>query len=246
MKLNILWMYHDMMDLYGDTGNIQVLKKRCELRNITCVVDTCTMHEEKNLDDYDIIFIGGGADKEQSLLYQDLLSRKDQIVEAMNNHTFFLLICGGYQFFGKHYIDGDGNMIEGLGIFDYYTETTSRDKRCIGNVVVEATLDGESVQVVGFENHGGQTKGVNTPFANVIKGHGNEFHSSYEGFLNEQVLGTYLHGPLLPKNPKVADYIIRKGLLKHHQDIALEKIDDHLEEEARKVILKRYQINKSA
>ena len=114
MELSIIWMYHDLMDLYGDRGNIEVLKYRCKKRGIKLQVDTCGIDEEKDLSAYDILFIGGGADREQGLLYQDLLGRKQAIQKAMNAGTFILLICGGYQLFGQYYLDGDGQKIEGL------------------------------------------------------------------------------------------------------------------------------------
>ena len=159
MKLRICWMYHDLMDLYGDKGNIQVLKMRCLERGIECIVDTCAMGEEKDLSSYDLLFIGGGADKEQGMLVNDLLARKENIQKAMGENTFILLICGGYQMFGQYYIDGDGNKIDGLGFFSYATEAASREKRCIGNVVVDVNFDGHDLKVVGFENHGGSLSG---------------------------------------------------------------------------------------
>lgn len=242
MECRIIWMYHDVMDLYGDRGNIQVLKMRGAARGINVLVDTCAIGEEKCIRGYDVLFIGGGADREQGLLYQDLLSRKQDIREAMDEGTFILLICGGYQFFGQYYIDGDGNQMEGLKFFDYYTKAPSRDERCIGNIAVKAMVDGEEFLAVGFENHGGQTMNVTTPFAKVLKGHGNSFQSEYEGFYNGRVLGTYMHGPLLPKNPAIADLILRKGLAKRYGEVELEVLDDTLEEQARKLMLKRLQV----
>lgn len=239
MKLKVLWMYHDLMDLYGDKGNARVIRVRCEKRGIDCVVDTCTIGEEKNIPDYDLFFLGGGADHEQSLIFQDLLKRRDQIQEAMDHRTAFLLICGGYQLFGQYYKDQDGNTIDGLKFFDYYTEASDRDHRCIGNIAIETTIDGETFQAVGFENHGGQTKNVATPFGKVLKGHGNLYHSSYEGFMNDQVIATYMHGPLLPKNPKIADAIIRRALRRRNGDIELEPLDDEIENKAREVMLER-------
>lgn len=239
MKLKICWMYHDLMDLYGDKGNIQVLKTRCEKRGIECVVDTCTLDEEKTLADYDLLFIGGGADREQGLLVNDLLKRRGAIQEAMDQGSFILLICGGYQLFGQYYLDGDGQKIEGLKFFDYYTEAASRSDRCIGNIAVEAALDNERIIAVGFENHGGQTKGVNQPFGKVLKGHGNTYQSAFEGFYNGQVLGTYMHGPLLPKNPEIADFILRKALAKRHGECTLAPLNDMLEHKAKEVMLKR-------
>ena len=239
MELRILWMYHNIMDLYGDKGNIAVLEKRCHARHIDVIVDTCGISEQKDFSKYDLIFMGGGADKEQALVYDDLIRRKEAFQQALKEHTFILLICGGYQLFGKYYIDADGNRIEGLGLFDYYTEAASSNRRCIGNVLIQANLDGEEMEIVGFENHGGQTVGVTTSFGKVFHGHGNYFGGTQEGFYNGQVLGTYLHGPLLPKNPKLADHIILKALSKRYDNVSLAALDDTLEQAAFAVMKKR-------
>lgn len=242
MNLKILWMYHDLMDLYGDKGNIQVLKTRCEKRGIDCTVDTCTIGEQRNPDDYDLFFLGGGADREQNLIQEDLFARREAIQTAMDHKTAFLLICGGYQLFGKYYKDQDGKMVDCLGFFDYFTEASDRDHRCIGNIAVKVHMDGQEFLAVGFENHGGQTRNVSTPFADVLNGHGNEYRSAKEGFLNDQVLATYMHGPLLPKNPKIADLVILRALKKRHQDTELKPLDDTWEDEARKVMLQRLNV----
>lgn len=241
MNLKILWMYHDLMDLYGDKGNAEVLRRRAEKRGIEVQLDTCTIGEEKNIDEYDLFFLGGGADKEQNLIFADLLQRKQSIQTAMDHKTAFLLICGGYQLFGQYYKDQDGNVIEGLKFFDYYTVAGNRDERCIGNIAVETTMDGKTFKAVGFENHGGQTKNVSTPFAKVLSGHGNEMHSGYEGFMNEQVLATYMHGPLLPKNPDIADAILKRALKKRYGEVTLEPYDDTIEYQAQNVMLERLQ-----
>ena len=239
MKLKILWMYHDLMDLYGDKGNIEVLRTRAEKRGIECIVDTCTLNEKKTIEDYDLFFLGGGADREQQLIYKDLLERKDGIQKAMDAGSAFLLICGGYQLFGKYYKDQDGNILESLGFFDYYTVASDRDHRCIGNIALEATIDGETFKMVGFENHGGQTENVATPLGKVLSGHGNMYQSAYEGFMNDQVIATYMHGPLLPKNPKAADKILKRALRRNYGDTELEPLDDTLEIKAQEVMLKR-------
>lgn len=234
-------MYHNLMDLYGDKGNAEVLRRRAEKRGIEVQLDTCTIGEEKNIDEYDLFFLGGGADKEQNLIFADLLQRKQSIQTAMDHKTAFLLICGGYQLFGQYYKDQDGNVIEGLKFFDYYTVAGNRDERCIGNIAVETTMDGKAFKAVGFENHGGQTKNVSTPFAKVLSGHGNEMHSGYEGFMNEQVLATYMHGPLLPKNPDIADAILKRALKKRYGEATLEPLDDTIEYQAQNVMLERLQ-----
>ena len=123
--------------------------------------------------------------------------------------------------------------MEGLGFFDYFTESTDRDHRCIGNIAIEATMDGETFKAVGFENHGGQTRNVETPLGKVLYGHGNTFDSGFEGFLNDQVLATYMHGPLLPKNPKIADKILQRALRKNYGDVTLA---------AQEVMLKRLKV----
>lgn len=242
MKLNILWLYSDLMDLYGDKGNIQVLKTRCAKRGIACVVDTCTIGEEKVMKEYDLIFMGGGADHEQSLLYKDLIGRKDAFLEAVESGTTLLLICGGYQLFGQYYKDGDGNRIDGLGLFDYVTESGDKAHRCIGNIAVEMTIDGKTFQAVGFENHGGQTRHVTTPLAKVLKGHGNEYSGAFEGFVCPYAIGTYMHGSLLPKNPQIADIVIHRALKRHYGDVELAPLDDELEKRAREAMLKRMSI----
>ena len=173
--MKVVWMYHDIMDLYGDKGNMMVLKKRCLDRDIPFELDTCGIGEEKDLSEYDLIFLGGGADKEQISLIPDLLSRKENITKAIDEKTFVLLICGGYQLFGQYYIAANNEKISGLQFYDYYTDTGKAGSRCIGNVVIDANLDGLKTRIVGFENHGGQTLNVTYPLGKVVKGCGNSF-----------------------------------------------------------------------
>ncbi len=138
--------------------------------------------------------LGGGADQEQGILAEDLIKYKDSIQEAIQNGTFFLLICGAYQLFGKYYKGVEGIIIPGLEIFDYYTEAVNdRKKRCIGNIIIETDLNGKKTKVIGFENHGGQTFGVTTPFGSVLQGNGNQFGDTKEGFFQKNVIATYLH-----------------------------------------------------
>lgn len=247
MKLRVCWMYHDIMDLYGDKGNMMVLQKRCEDRGIAITIDTLSIGDERDLSSYDLLFFGGGADKEQLLLIQDLLNRKENIKKAMDEGTFILLICGGYQLFGQYYISADNEKIEGLKFFDYYTETGENGSRCIGNIAIRCTLENESFEVVGFENHGGQTRNVTTPFGEVLHGSGNAFQSKFEGFYNGKVLGTYIHGPLFPKNPKIADFVIYKSLQKRNPEFKkedLQPLDDTLEYQAQKTMLHRLGVTK--
>lgn len=242
MELKILWMYHDLMDLYGDKGNIETLRYRASKRGIDVIVDTCTLQEERNIEDYDIFFLGGGADKEQTLIYKDLLARKESILKAKESGTALLLICGGYQLFGQYYLDQDGQKIDGLGIYDYYTESSDRDHRCIGNIVVETNIHDKKVTVVGFENHGGQTKSVSNPFGKVLVGHGNTYNGGYEGYMDTQTIATYMHGPLLPKNPAIADEVILRGLNRRYKVEHLELLQDTLENAAHDAMLKRLNV----
>lgn len=248
MKLKICWMYHDIMDLYGDKGNMMVLTKRCEDRGIDIQIDTCGIGEQRDLCDYHLVFLGGGADKEQMMLIDDLLARKENIKQAMDAGTFFLLICGGYQLFGEYYISADNEKIPGLGFFEYYTATGTNGTRCIGNIAIDCELDGEHIVAVGFENHGGQTCNVTTPLGTVLSGYGNSFDAKREGFYNGQVFATYMHGPLLPKNPEIADFVIYKSLSKEYKDLKLsdlQKLDDTLETLAKQKMLERMGISKT-
>ena len=242
-ELKLLYLYPDMLELYGDYGNIQVLKYRMEKRGIALIVDRYSIgDEEPDFSSYDIVFAGGGADNEQTILSEDLIKYKDNIRKAIDSRTFFLLICGAYQLFGKYYKGVEGNVIPGLEIFDYYTEAEpDRKRRCIGNIVIDVNIGNTKTKVIGFENHGGQTYNVNSPFGKVVYGNGNKFEDSIEGFMKENVIATYLHGPLLSKNPVIADHIISYCLeRKYKEKVELEKLDDTFEEKCREQLLDKF------
>ena len=246
-ELKILYLYPDILELYGDYGNIQVLKYRLEKRGINATIEQYSIGDNPpNFNSYDLVFAGGGADQEQGILADDLIKYKDNIKEAINNGVFFLLICGAYQLFGKYYKSADGDIVPGLEVFDYYTEAINdRKKRCIGNIVIEANLNGKSTKVIGFENHGGQTFDISNPFGKVLFGNGNKFGDTEEGYFQNNVIATYLHGPLLSKNPELADYIIKYCLdRKYNEDVALDTLDDSFEELCRKQLLDRFLNNK--
>ena len=223
-KLKILHMYPNMLDLYGDSGNVEVLSYRCKMRGIELEVSKHLIGDkETDFTQYDIIYLGGGADFEQQILADDLVSCKDSIMEAYKAGTFFLMICGGYQLMGQYYKDSNGEKVPGLGLFDYYT-VASTDK----------------YKVIGFENHGGQTTNVKSPFGKVLSGNGNEFESSTEGYMEKSVIATYLHGPLLSKNPKVSDYVISYCMSrKLGEKYIPAPINDKLEEDCRKQLFER-------
>ena len=247
-ELKILYLYPDILELYGDFGNIQVLRYRLEKRGIKVTIDSYSIGDNPpNFNEYDIVFAGGGADQEQSILAEDLLKYKENIKEAINNGVFFLLICGAYQLFGKYYKGVEGNIIPGLEVFDYYTEAINdRKKRCIGNIVINVNLGGKKTKVIGFENHGGQTFDIETPFGDVLLGNGNKFGDTKEGFFNKNVIATYLHGPLLSKNPELTDYIIKYSLdRKYNEDTILESLDDEFENKCREQLLGLFLKNNS-
>ena len=236
-EMKILHMYGDMLDLYGDSGNMEILKYRCKKRGIGCTVDKYSINDEMpDFSSYDLIYIGGGADLEQQHISADLIKCREGIKKAYDSGTFLFLICGGYQLMGKYYRDADGNEIAGLGLFDYYTVApSSRKMRCISNIVVRTKF----ADVVGFENHGGQTQGVKTPLGKVLYGNGNCSKSEYEGYFEKNVIATYMHGPCLAKNPELSDYMIKYCLSRDGSAGELAELDDRLEKECRKVMLDR-------
>lgn len=242
-EIKLLYLYPDMLELYGDYGNIQVLKYRLEKRGFNLIIDKYSIGDEApDFTSYDIVFAGGGADNEQSILSKDLIKYKDNIKEAVEKGVFILLICGAYQLFGKYYKGVEGNIIPGLEVFNYYTVAEpDRKKRCIGNIVLNVKLGDNETEVIGFENHGGQTFDVASPFGKVLYGNGNKFGDTEEGFFKENVIATYLHGPLLAKNPEVSDYIISYCLeRKYNEKIELEKLDDTFEEKCRAQLLEKF------
>lgn len=243
-EIRILYLYPDILDLYGDVGNIKVLKYRMEKRGIDVIVDTYSIDDNApDFSSYDIVVSGGGADNEQKILSEDLVKYKEQIKDAVKNGVFFLLICGSYQLFGKYYKGVDGEIIPGLEVFDYYTEAIEdRTKRCIGNIVIETMIGDKESKVIGFENHGGQTFGIEEIFGKVLVGNGNKFGDAYEGFKLENVIATYLHGPLLAKNPDLADYIILYALKRKYgqENIELEPLNDELENKCREQLFNRF------
>ncbi len=246
-QLTIGWLYPQLMSTYGDRGNIQVLQKRCEWRGIKSVIvpiDQSTSTSQ--LQSIDLLFGGGAQDREQEIVMQDLHKKKKEIMSLIENDVPALFVCGAPQLMGKYYEPAEGKRIEGLGIFDMFTKHLGTDAdRLIGNIIVEPVLRSSfSVlhSVVGFENHGGRTylgDGA-APFAKVIKGFGNNGEDGTEGVVYKNAIGTYLHGPLLPKNPQIADFMIEKALeIKYKKKIILKQLDDSLEQKANDFIVSR-------
>ena len=238
MELNICHLYPDILNLYGDRGNIITMKRRMEDRGIKVNVEGCSIGETLDANRYDIFFIGGGQDFEQEVLLKDLGTGKAaEIRAAVEDEKTFLAICGGYQLLGNYYKTDQG-MIKGLELVDMYTE--QGEGRLISNIILQSELF--DMPVVGFENHGGRTCiNNNKPLGKVLYGSGNDGKSGYEGVVYKNVIGTYLHGPLLPKNPQLADWLILHALQKKYgEQTELTPLDDSQEKEANDYICHRF------
>lgn len=246
--LKIGWLYPELMSTYGDRGNITVLQKRCEWRGIkTEMIPIDQTSIPKTIQEIDILFGGGAQDREQELVMQHLAKLGPAIKKRIDENMPALFVCGAPQLMGNYYEPAEGKRIEGLGIFDMISKHPGADKpRLIGNLIAEAcwteidpSFKKETDIIVGFENHGGRTYlGKNArPFAQVLKGNGNNGEDGTEGVVYNHAIGCYLHGPLLPKNPVIADYLITKAIeVKYGEKITLEKLDDSLAEKAKAAI----------
>lgn len=237
-KLTIGHLYPDLLNLYGDRGNIQCLKKRCQWRDIEAEVICYEIDDPIDFTKLDLVLLGGGSDREQMLVRDRLREIREDFRTYVESNGVVIAICGGYQLLGNYYDTEDGR-IEGLGIIDLETER-GKDYRLIDNIVLESEIS--SMPVVGFENHGGRTNiKDNRPFGKVIYGSGNDGESGYEGVIYKNVIGTYLHGPLLPKNPEICDYLIKKALERKYGELMeLKELDDTEEKEANDYIYQRF------
>jgi len=237
-RLKICHMYPDLLNLYGDRGNIMAFSRRCRWRDIEVEVHPVSIGEKVDFRLMDFLFLGGGSDREQNLMAVDLMDRTEGLRQAIEDGLVVLAICGGYQLLGQYYRTLEGEVIPGLGILDLYTE--GGQKRLIGNVAVEVDLGGVTRKVVGFENHSGRTYlGKLEPLGNVLAGHGNNGQDHREGARYKNVICSYLHGPLLPKNPFITDHLISRALQRRYRQLPLEPLDDSLEDDAREIMLKR-------
>lgn len=241
-KLTIGHLYPDLLDLYGDRGNVVALQARCRWRGIETEVQSLSLGDDLDLAKLDILFIGGGSDREQSILVQDLQRREHELRRAVETGLVVLAICGGYQLLGKYYQTGGGEKIPGLGILDLWTVAGS--KRLIGNVVVDHCLKGLAAErlltLVGFENHSGKTYlGPEVKALGKVRhGFGNNGEDGTEGVRYRNVFGTYLHGPLLPKNPHLADLLLQLAMQRRGEG-TLPALEDSLEERAHRAFLSR-------
>jgi len=239
--IRIAHLYPDLLNLYGDRGNLITLQKRMAWRGLDSVVEPIGIGDAYDPERYDITFIGGGQDYEQSLLYEDLIRQKSPAIrEAVQQNRVFLCICGGYQLMGHYYRTHEGKTLECLGILDLYTEAGS--KRLIGDTVYEAAIlaeNGYEPRLYGFENHSGRTMlgpGVR-PLATVVRGFGNNGEDKTEGAIYRNVYCTYSHGSFLPKNPDMADYLILQAIRQRLPAFEmLPSLDNTMENNARKYL----------
>lgn len=237
--LNITHLYPDLLNLYGDRGNILCLQKRCEWRGIGVTVTQAQLDDDLDLSEVDILFLGGGSDREQKIVTRRLLDQKSEIEAYVADDGVLAAICGGYQLIG-HYYQLEGEKIEGLSLIDAYTE--AKEGRLIGNVVLDSAVFGEPFSIVGFENHAGRTfAGDHTPLGTVTYGYGNNGEDGREGVVYKNIIGTYLHGPLFPKNPKLADEILKRALVRRYGEKAeLSALNDAAEERANQYVADRF------
>ncbi|WP_409069271.1 type 1 glutamine amidotransferase [Clostridium sp. FAM 1755] len=238
MKLNICHLYPDLLNVYGDIGNILVLKYRAEQRGIKINVSNVSIKDSFPIDKYDIALFGGGQDYEQAIVSKDMVeTKKDDLTEYIEKGKVLLAICGGYQLLGKYYTTPEGEKLDGLNILNIYTE--GGDTRFIGNTVIKNEEFNETY--VGFENHSGRTYiGDLKPLGKVITGYGNNGEDKQEGCIYKNTFGTYFHGSLLSKNPELADRLLSIALKnKYGEDIDLEPLDDNLEIKAKEFIVTR-------
>ncbi|MFR5172247.1 MAG: type 1 glutamine amidotransferase [Clostridium paraputrificum] len=238
MELNICHLYPDLLNVYGDVGNILVLKHRAEERGIKVNVVDVSLNDKFNKDEIDIVFFGGGQDYEQSIVSEDLKNNKEEVLrQYIEEDKVLLAICGGYQLLGKHYISPNGEKLQGLGILDIYTE--GGEKRLIGNTVIYNEDFDETY--VGFENHSGRTfiNGLK-PLGKCIHGYGNNGEDGYEGCIYKNTFCTYFHGSLLSKNPELADRFLMIALEKKYGSVELKKLDDTFELKAKEHIINRF------
>ncbi|MBI3309256.1 MAG: glutamine amidotransferase [Candidatus Melainabacteria bacterium] len=235
--LNLAYLYPTLLNIYGDRGNVLTLLKRCEARQIELAITSINIGDQ--IDDpskFDMYFIGGGQDQQQTLVAEELKKIASSLITAIENNAVFLAVCGGYQLLGKYYKTHEGLEIKGIDALDLHTIAGS--KRMIGNVL--CTEIESNFSIVGFENHSGKTYlGDNLqPLAKVIRGFGNNGEDGFEGVRYKNVFGTYLHGSLLPKNPMLTDKLIELACNKKGLSMQKIQVDNLLEEKAHEKAMK--------
>ncbi|MDL2212042.1 hypothetical protein LJB88_04110 [Erysipelotrichaceae bacterium OttesenSCG-928-M19] len=239
MDYNIYHLFPQLLNLYGDKGNITTLCYFAKQFGLNPVVHEVNDVADIVWDDVDFMLLGGGSDREQAIVTAKLSEIKEQLKAKIEAGLPLLAVCGGYQFLGNYYQDSQGNKLAGLGILDFYTVGQTKE-RLLGNCVIETTDFGS---LIGFVNHAGETFHDLEPLGQAIVGYGNNLESKAEGIRYKNLIGTYLHGPLLPRNPALTLFFIEKFLQKNNVAYDFMKIDLTLEEETRASYLNKIGVN---
>ncbi len=239
--LRVAHLYPEYLNIYADRGNIAVLVRRAAWRGLSLDVRGIGVGDGLEPGSFDLLYVGGGQDREQALIAPDLASRGPALAEAVAEGAAVLAVCGGYQLLGRGYRDQAGDMLPGAGVFGH--ETVAGDRRMIGDVLLECELEpGRPRTVAGFENHAGRTllDPDAAPLGRVVAGFGNDGESGHEGCHLGNAIGTYLHGPLLPRNPWLADWLLERAA-EHAtgERPSLEPLGDELEARAHEVAAAR-------
>ncbi len=257
MLLKIANLYHELMNVYGDSGNLLTLKHRAKMRNIkTEVIEFSLKSSPQLLEKADLFMMGGAQDQQQELVAKNLLGKKAKILnQQIKKGVPGLFICGGFQLLGDYY-QTKAHKLTGLSISNHYTESKSRDKRLSGEIVTRIThpqltkhplfRKKNNLWLIGFENHQGRTflTAPPTALAKVESGYGNNGQDQTEGVVIHHAIGTYLHGPILPRNPAFADYLIEKALeIKYNRTVRLDPLEDILEQQNRIYLLTKLKVN---
>ncbi len=232
-------LYPSLMNIYADRGNISVIARRLQWRGFGLAIDEVGLGDDLAPDAHDLYYLGGGQDRDQNLVAADLITKASVLRGAADNGAAQLYVCGGIQLAGHGYETVDGQYLEGTGVLDL--DTVAGDTRLTGDLVIRADLDGDDVTIVGYENHAGRTY-LGTavdPLGRVVSGHGNNGTDRLEGARRDHVIGTYLHGPLLPRNPVVADLLLTWALEHRYGSTELRPLDDTLELSAHAVAIER-------
>ncbi len=233
-------LYPELMSTYGDRGNILALARRAAWRGIALQLESIGLGMPVEPARYDLFFFGGGQDREQAVVADDLQAKGPALREAVESGAVLLAICGGYQLLGHEFRTAGGTVLRGIGLLDLWT--VAGERRHIGNVIVRCELDGTPRTLVGFENHSGKTYlgAAARPLGYVEVGAGNNGEDGTEGAVYRDAYGCYLHGSLLPKNPWFADHLLRRALQRRYGPAAsLSPLDDTLEEQAHQAVLAR-------
>jgi CobQ-like glutamine amidotransferase family enzyme len=241
VKIVVAHLYPDYLNIYADRGNIAVLSRRAAWRGHELDVRAVSVGDPLEPGDHDLLYVGGGQDREQALVAQDLVAKANGVRESVSAGAALLAVCGGYQLLGRSYRGLHGADLPGIGVFPF--DTVAGETRMIGDVLLECELEpGLRRTLAGFENHAGRTRldpGAQ-PLGRVVAGFGNDGESGWEGCRVGRALGTYLHGPLLPRNPWLADWLLAQALAHRHGEAPeLEPLADELEAQAHAVSARR-------